>query len=179
MRFQTAIVKPDEVDGSAPAEDSKTIEEIDAESKTLTERERAIGLVATPVAAAVTLLVVPSLALNDITHAGTYHELLFVLLGMSVLMLATAWFRKRIFLGVVLALYGLGLFNLHQWGFGVPFILAGAWYLVRQYRLTQQVKLATYEGPKRQPRPSGTLARPSKRYTPPTERRPKPKPEKG
>ena len=53
-----------------------------------------------------------------------------------------AWFRKRLLLGIASALYGLSFFNLHYWGFGVPFILIGSWYLVRAYRLQQKLKLA-------------------------------------
>ena len=59
---------------------------------------------------------------------------------MALLILVTAWFRKRLFEGIVLGLFGLGIFNLHYWGFGVPFIMAGAWLLVRAYRLSQKLK---------------------------------------
>ena len=31
--------------------------------------------------------------------------------------------RKRLFLGIATALYGLAIFNLHYWGFGIPFIM--------------------------------------------------------
>jgi len=74
----------------------------------------------------------------------------------------------------VTALYGLSLFNLPPyWGFGFPYILAGAWLLVRAYRLQRDLKEAKGEptryGP---PRGSGTNGagrpRPNKRYTPPT-----------
>ena len=41
---------------------------------------------------------------------------------------------------MVMALYGLAVFNLHYWGFGVPFILAGAWLLVRAYRLQRDLQ---------------------------------------
>ena len=71
-------------------------------------------------------------------------------------------------LGIVLALYGLSVFNLHYWGFGVPFLLIGSWYLVRTYRISQRLKLAKSgetsaggSGPARR-------AQPNKRYTPPT-----------
>ncbi len=49
-----------------------------------------------------------------------FHELLLVLLGLSVLMLVTAWFRKRMYLGIVMALYGLAVFNLHTGASGSP-----------------------------------------------------------
>ena len=94
----------------------------------------------------------------------------------------TAWLRKRLFLGIVLALFGLGIFNLKYWGFGIPFLMAGAWLLVRAYRLQQKLKLAgggsknTYGPPNsrvppnRLPSAGGVLPRPNKRYTPPTEK---------
>jgi len=107
-------------------------------------------------------------------HVNTslYYSLELVLLGLSVLILVTALWRKRLFIGIALVLFGLGVFNLHYWGFGIPFVLAGAWYLVRAYRLQQELKRAeAVEGP---PRPkgrepsNGPRPRPNKRYTPPT-----------
>ena len=50
-------------------------------------------------------------------------------------------------MGIALCLYGLAVFNLHYWGFGVPFLMAGAWYLVRAYRLQQELKRAEAAGP--------------------------------
>lgn len=180
MRFQTAIVKPDELEKTAKEraeEANRPLAELQAESRTLNEKERAIGLIAAPVAAAITLIVVPTLASYDVKHASTYVSLLLVQLAMTVLIMITALLRKRMFLGMVLALYGLALFNLHQWGFAIPFLLAGAWYLVRAYRLSQSIKLAGGTGsgrgaykPRERGLPSagGTLPRPNKRYTPPT-----------
>ena len=62
-------------------------------------------------------------------------------------MLAFAWFRKRLYLGMVIALYGLAVFNLHYWGFGIPFVMAGAWLLVRAYRLQRDLRVATGDLP--------------------------------
>ncbi len=91
-------------------------------------------------------------------------------------MLGGAWFRKRLVIGIASALYGLSFFNLHYWGFGLPYIMIGAWYMVRAYRLSQKLKLAKAAqasgfGP------SGAQAPPNKRYTPPSTpaRRPTPK----
>ena len=93
-----------------------------------------------------------------------------------------AWLRKRLILGIVMALFGLGIFNLHYWGFGVPFLLAGSWYLVRAWRLKSKLKLAgggsgrSYGPPNSRLRPTGlpsaggVLPRPNKRYTPATEK---------
>src|SRR6202035_4435935 len=78
-----------------------------------------------------------------------YHNLTLVLLALSILMLVTAWFRKRLYLGIVMALYGLAIFNLHYWGFGIPFVLGGAWLLVRAYRLQRDLRDATGGTPSR------------------------------
>jgi hypothetical protein len=78
-----------------------------------------------------------------------------------------------------MALYGLSLFNLPPyWGFGIPYILAGAWLLVRAYRLQRDLREATGQTPSRPGsqgrqgrgrRPTDTSRpRPNKRYTPPT-----------
>lgn len=104
-----------------------------------------------------------------------YHEVLIALLGLSVLMMATAWFRKRLYLGIVLALFGLTVFNLHYWGFGVPFLMFGAWMMVTSYRLNKSLKEAAGGGGV----PPGSAAsrasatttakpRSSRRHTPPT-----------
>ena len=113
------------------------------------DKERAIGLVAAPVAGGLSFLIINTLIRDDppvgsrnYVNPSIYHSLLLVLLGLAVLMLVTALLRKRLFLGIVLALFGLAVFNLHYWGFGVPFLLAGAWYLVRAYRLQQELKRA-------------------------------------
>lgn len=154
------------------------IEEIELAVRYTDDNERLVGFVAAPLAAVVALLIgdhsiqqarpllVGGKANPLHGHLGTYEALLASLLVLSVLVLASAWFRKRLFLGIVLALFGLSVFNLRWWGFGFPFILAGAWYLVRSYRLHQDLKWAQGEaGPS-----AGYARRPprqSKRYTPP------------
>ena len=74
---------------------------------------------------------------------SVYDKLTYVLLGLAVLILVTSWLRKRLFQGITLALYGLAIFQLHYtyFGFAAPFLLAGAWYLVRAYRLQQELKV--------------------------------------
>ncbi len=69
-----------------------------------------------------------------------------MLLVVAVLMLVFSLMRKRLFVGIVTAMYGLAIFNLHYWGFGVPFLLVGAWYLVRAYRLQRDLKEASADG---------------------------------
>ena len=173
-----------------------TIPEIEAAIKRADDKERLIGLLAAPVAAAIGLLVVAALVAHDPkalysngqidklhVNPSLYVELGAVTMALALLMLGAAWFRKRLFLGIAMALYGLSIFNLHYWGFGLPFILGGAWYLVRAYRLSEKLKHAKAgDAPVRcRQRLDGPAPQPSKRYTPPAapvRRAPKPKPGK-
>ena len=176
-RVKFALVRPPEEDARETKTDDRSAEEIEATIRTADDKERAIGLVAAPVAAALGFIIINALIKND-PAAGTknyvnpslYHELLGVLLGLSVLMLVTALWRKRLFLGIALALYGLAVFNLHYWGFGVPFLLAGAWYLVRAYRFQQELKRAEAGSPPPRAKSASNGSRPrsNKRYTRPT-----------
>jgi Ca2+/Na+ antiporter len=171
-RLKYAMVKPDgePVDVGPPKD--RSVDEIQADIAEANDKERAIGLIAAPIAALVGLVISSA----SIDYARTHHqsvtvddELTYVLLGLSVLMLAMAWWRKRLFLGITVALYGLAVFNLHYWGFGVPFVMVGAWYLVRAYRLQQELKRATpAETARPRARTTGARPRSSKRYTPPT-----------
>ncbi|MGO8869816.1 MAG: hypothetical protein ACLQPH_00170 [Acidimicrobiales bacterium] len=178
-RLSSAVLKPSE-GAAAPDEGPTTVEELEEAVKRADDKERLIGLLAAPLAGMIALLVTGSLIANDPkatlanghlnsahVNPSVYLELGAVTLALAVAMLAAAWFRKRLYLGIIMALYGLSIFNLHFWGFGVPFLLAGAWYLVRAYRLQTKLKLAKESGPTAGRSPTGT-ARPSKRYTPPT-----------
>jgi hypothetical protein len=188
------MVKPDDSGRVKDDEPQMSREELEATIARADDKERNIGLVAAPVGAIIALVV--SADLIHHTPVGqstsTYQTLTFVLLGMAALMLVTSWLRKRLFMGIVMALFGLGIFNLHYWGFGLPFVLGGAWYLVRAWKLQAKLKLAgggsgrgygppnSKVSPNRLPSAGGVLPRPNKRYTPPTEklRRPsKAKPE--
>jgi hypothetical protein len=93
--------------------------------------------------------------------------LALTLFGLAFVILASAWFRKRLFLGIACALYGLSVFNLRYWGFGVPFLLIGSRYLVRAYRLGQKLKLAKADDGTTGPGGPARRALPNKRYTPP------------
>jgi len=115
-----------------------------------------------------------------------YHDLTYVLLGLSLAMLASAYFRKRLYLGIAMAMYGLAVFNLHYWGFGIPFLFGGALLLVRSYRLQRELREATGDTPAR---PGGRARRgraptqsarprPNKRYTPRNTRAARPSPSK-
>jgi hypothetical protein len=188
-RLRDAVVKP--VDPATAKkkvpDEPQTVEELEAAVRSADDKERLVGLIGAPFAAAIGILVINALISHDPpallknghvnrlhTSVSVYHDLTVVLLALSVLMLVTAWWRKRLYLGIVMALYGLAIFNLHYWGFGVPFILAGAWFLVRAYRLQRDLGEATGEKPTRSGSPrrgrAGTNSarpRPNKRYTPP------------
>jgi hypothetical protein len=177
--------------GAAPAAeapaDPLSVEELEAAAKHANDKERLIGLIAAPLGAAIGLLVIDALITHDpaqflkngqvnklYVSVSLYHELELVLLGLSLLMLVTAWFRKRLYLGMVTALYGLAVFNLHYWGFGIPFVMVGAWLLVRAYRAQRAFREATGAVPSRFGRSrsasaAANSARPqaNKRYTPP------------
>jgi hypothetical protein len=190
-RLRSAIVKPVEPEAAATDTSSgepSSVEELEAAVRFANDKERLIGLLAAPLAAAIGILVISALIANDPAallkngqvnplhvSLSLYRDLGGVLVGLSVLTLVMAMLRKRLFLGIVMALYGLAVFNLHYWGFGVPFIMGGAWLLVRAYRLQRDLREAT-DAPSRPgarssrdraaARTSGPT--PNKRYTPPT-----------
>jgi hypothetical protein len=200
QRLVHTMVKPADPDrgvhGSAietGAGGPTTVAELEEAVSRADDKERLIGLLAAPIAAMIGLLVtgnrlandpkatLPNGQLNSLhVSSSTLVEFGAIAIGLGVVMLATAWFRKRLYLGMTMALYGLSLFNLHYWGFGVPYILFGSWYLVRAYRLQSKLKEArAAEGGG--PSVAGPGVRPaqSKRYTPPTGppgKSPKPKP---
>jgi hypothetical protein len=106
-----------------------------------------------------------------------YEEAMAALVVLAVVMLASAYFRKRLYLAIVMALFGLTVFNLHYWGFGVPYLMAGSWMLVRTYRLQKSLRQATGDTSRYGPNSSGrstpypsSRPRPNRRYTPPTSR---------
>jgi hypothetical protein len=177
-RLKLAMLKPqDPGQAERPVpEPARSLEELEVANKTADDKERLVGLLAGPIAAAIGFTIITALIDHDPAATlasgkpnklhvslSLYHDLLLVLLALSVLMIVTAFWRKRLFLGIVLALYGLAVFNLHYWGFGIPFVMAGAWLLVRSYRLQQQLKAAKAE------EGDGVTSHPrqSKRYTPP------------
>jgi hypothetical protein len=170
-RLKNALLKPASPEAAPAADETpSSVEELEAAVKYADDKERLIGLLAAPIAAmigfAITSLDISNDPATGSKHVNpsTYYELEIVLLALAFVMLVTAMRRKRLFIGMAMALYGLTVFNLHYWGFGVPFILFASWYLVRSYRLSRDLRLAT-EGP-----PEGRARRPNKRYTPPTGR---------
>jgi hypothetical protein len=190
-RFKEAVVKPVEPSAAAKAKAADvpmSIEELEETVRSADDKERLTGLLLAPVAAAIAIFIsnllldsnpkkyLTSGALNPrYVSPATVHELSLVLLVLSLVMLGTAFFRKRFFLAAAMALYGLAVFNLHYWGFGVPYILVGAWLLVRTWRLHRDLREARAGGPVRpgaraggRPATNTARPRPNKRYTPPT-----------
>ena len=145
-RFKYTIVRPDdEADDKKNAPDDRSVEELEATIARSDDKERAIGLVAAPLAALIGIIISSAsidYARNHHQSTTVYVELTYMILLMAVLILVTSLLRKRLFQGITLAIYGLGVVNLHYWGFGIPFLIAGAWYLVRAYRLQQALKRA-------------------------------------
>jgi len=152
-------VDPEAASSRAAPGESRPVEELEVAARSANDKERLVGLLAAPFAAAIGFLVISALIVNDppaLLRSGQlnklhvavslYYDLGAVLLALSVLILATAMLRKRLFLGIVMALYGLAVFNLHYWGFGIPFIMGGAWLLVRAYRLQRDLREATGDG---------------------------------
>jgi hypothetical protein len=178
-RLKYAMVRPDdEPSGDAPPAGDRSAEEVRAVMRRADDKERAVGLIAAPVSAALSVILIPSLihkysvaGAKHYTPASTYHELLLVMLALGVLMLVTALLRKRLFLALSMVLYGVTVFQIGYWGFAVPFVFAGAWYLVRSYRLQQELRRAEPDDVRparaKNVAANGVRPRPSKRYTPP------------
>jgi hypothetical protein len=175
QRLKYTFVQPDDSPDEKAVADDRSVEELEDAIRRSDDKERAIGLVAAPLAAIVGIIISSATIQNAKDHhqsTTVYVELTYVILIMAVLILVSSLLRKRLFQGVTMALFGLAVFNLRFWGFGVPFLLAGAWYLVRAYRLQQALKKA--EAAEAPPRPKGTSRpdaprpRRNKRYTPPT-----------
>jgi hypothetical protein len=177
QRLKYSMVRPDDDPKEVVEQEIRPVDEIEADIARSNDKERAIGLVAAPLAALIGLIISSASINYAKTHdqsVSVYDKLTYVLLGLAVLILITSWLRKRLFQGITLALYGLAIFQLHYtyFGFAAPFLLAGAWYLVRAYRLQQELKRAEAAGPDA-PRPKGSQAaaprpRRNKRYTPPS-----------
>jgi hypothetical protein len=186
-RLKDAMLRPAVAAENAPdsrpkAPEPTTVEELQAAVSKADDKERMVGLLLAPIAGLIAIIVTSHLISSDpkATYANGAVNLnhvnpsLYLEVGgsafvLAMLMLAMAWWRKRLFLGIVMGLYGLSIFNLHFWGFGVPYLLAAGWSLVRHYRVTQKLKLAREgSGGSSLGRPSSS--RPNKRYTPPTAR---------
>jgi hypothetical protein len=177
-RIKYSMVRPDDDPKEVEDKEIRPVEEIEADIARSNDKERAIGLVAAPIAALVGIIISDASVNYAKTHGqsvGVYEKLTYVLLGLAALILLSSWLRKRLFQGITLALYGLAIFQLHftYFGFAAPFLLAGAWYLIRGWRLQQELKVAIAAGPdapRPKPNPASAPPRPrrNKRYTPPS-----------
>ena len=170
-RLKRALLKPVPEDTVPTSTKDLTPAELEAEARAANDQERLLGVVAAPLAALIGILVASSQISNAQSlhkSTGVYYSLLGVLVALAVVMLGAALTRRRLILGMAMALYGLGVFNLHYWGFGVPFIAGAAWLLVRAYRLQRDWREAS------EPRDRRGGPRASGRYTPPAPRRPRP-----
>ena len=168
-RFTRAVIKADSRERPAD-EGPQTGEELEETVARMDDRERLIGLAAAPLDGVIAIIVVSTYGSKAGRPASSVDSsLALALFALALAALACAWFRKRLYLGIVFALYGLSIFNLHYWGFGVPFLLIGSWYLVRAYRFQQKLKLAKEEGVTGSGGSGGAArrAQPNKRYTPP------------
>ena len=174
-RFTRAVIKADSRERPVD-EGPQTVEELEEAVARMDDRERLIGLAAAPLAGVIAIIVVSTYGSKAGKPTSSVDSsLALALFALALVALACAWFRKRLYLGVVFALYGLSIFNLHYWGFGVPFILVSAWLLVRAYRLQRDLRQATEGSLSRTPgqRPNGGVTprrpspKPSSRYTPP------------
>jgi hypothetical protein len=175
-RIRNFSLKPEDPDAPAPSRGAYELsgEELQNEIKQANDKERAVGLLAGPVATLITFFVIyakvvsdPPAHINGVVNRlhvnpSTYQGPFWTLIILSFGITAMALWRKRLPLGIVTAMYGLTIFNFGYLGFGVPFVMVGAWYLVRTYRLHRNLKESTADGP------STTPARPvsNKRYTP-------------
>ncbi len=183
MSTMSRLLQRARTDTPHTVEDVADVDELEHAARFANDKERLVGLLGAPFAAAISLLVYGAFVahdpaayskngLPDTKHVALslYADLLGVLLVLAVAMLVTAWFRKRLFLGCAMGLYGLAVFNMHYWGFGVPYVLFGAWLIVRAYRAQRALREATSPAV-----PGGaaplTVPSASKRYTPPGSRR--------
>jgi len=175
-RFTRALIKADNRDQPVD-EGPQTVEELEDAVAKMDDKERLVGLAAAPLAGVVAILVVSTYGSKAGQTSSTVDSsLALALFALALAALAFSWFRKRLYVGIIFALYGLSIFNLHYWGFGVPFLLIGSWYLVRAYRFQQKLKLARADGGTGSPGSGGATrrAQPNKRYTPPVPGPPKP-----
>jgi hypothetical protein len=184
--MRSTFLKPEDPAVTAakkkPAAAPLPLDELEATIKRADDKERGIGLIAGPIGAAIGFMVVHTLVANDppqylkggvldklYVNPSLYDEALLVFLGLSLLIVVFSLLRKRLLIGLATALYGVSIFNFHYWGFGIPFAICGAWYIVRAYRLHRDYRLATGDlpsaaGGRSSSQASARVA--NKRYTP-------------
>jgi hypothetical protein len=188
-RLRDAMLKPPKPGEPAVSDEPETVEELRLAVKFANDKERLIGLLAAPFATLIGFIIGAVLISHDpAAHLANgsvnrlhvsvslYQEARLALVVLGIVMLICAYFRKRLYLAIVMALYGLTVFNLHYWGFGIPYLMAGAWMLTRSYQLQKKLRVATGDtsryGPNRSSQRTSSTAKPraNRRYTPPTSR---------
>ena len=169
QRLRYSMVRPDDEPSDRAQADDRSVEEIEEDIRRSNDKERAIGLVVAPVAAVVGL-VISSASINYAkTHnqsTAVYDKLTYVLLALALLILLSSMLRKRLFQGITIALFAVAIFQLKftYVGFAFPFVLIGAWYLIRAYRLQQELKRAAGQrcpAASSRQRPAGRLSAPA------------------
>ena len=103
-------------EGGEESQEIRPVEEIEADIRRSNDKERAIGLVAAPVAAIIGLhhqLRVHQVRQDPQPGAVRLRRAHVRPSRLAVLILLTSWLRKRLFQGITLALYGLAIFQLH------------------------------------------------------------------
>ena len=87
---------------SSPTEELTTVPELEAAVKRSNDKERLVGLLMAPVAAGIGFLVTTALVANDPKVPSPHHvnpsqytELGLLTMALALVMLGTAWFRKR------------------------------------------------------------------------------------
>jgi hypothetical protein len=153
------FMKPEDPDQKPKADETpEDVDELQDLVKYANDKERAIGLITAPIGAAIAFVVVHVLIQNDPAHylkggvlnshyvnPSTYDDVFLVVIALAIGVLVSSLLRKRLFMGIFSAMFGLAIFNMHYWGFGIPFIMVGAWYLVRTFRLQRALREATGE----------------------------------
>jgi hypothetical protein len=152
-----SFMKPEDPSAKPKApEVPEDLDELEDLVKRADDKERAFGLIAAPAAAAIAFVVIhvlneqpkyskPGVLNSQYISQSTLADLFIVLIVLAFGILIFSLLRKRLFMGVAAGLYGLAIFNMHYWGFGVPFVFVGAWYLVRAYRLQRSLRQANGE----------------------------------
>lgn len=167
-RLTRAFIKA-ETSERSEAPGPETVEELEEAVARMDDKERLIGLAAAPLAGLVAIIVVSTYGVKSAHPTSAVDSTLaLALFALALVALITSWFRKRLFVGITFALYGLSIFNLHHWEFGIPFLLIGSWYLVRAYRFQQKLTSVRAGGDTPKGTGGGRATPPSKRYTPPS-----------
>ncbi len=93
-----------ETGGERPDPYPTSVEGLEEAIARADDKERLIGLIAAPLAGGIGLLVAQSLAAHGTTKAAssTSQVLAISLLVLAAAMLASAWFRKRLYLGIAM-----------------------------------------------------------------------------